>query len=68
MCGGNPIRDIFRALQTVQPKPVIQERSPTAGAAIKPQPCIYCGQILPPGYSDTTACPSCGAPRARRSI
>ncbi|NOY98452.1 MAG: zinc ribbon domain-containing protein [Chloroflexi bacterium] len=35
---------------------------PTCGAALKPQPCVYCGQILAP---EDKNCSACGAPRAR---
>ncbi len=38
---------------------------PTCGAALKPQPCAYCGQTLSP---EDTACPACGAPRARKAV
>ncbi len=96
MCGGNPIRNIFRAVETIQPRPVIRERiprertpvqpvsvkpqsicptcgakvdssfawCPSCGAALRPEPCTYCGQMLAPG---DTACSSCGAPRARKA-
>ncbi|MBT3188008.1 MAG: hypothetical protein HN736_10955 [Anaerolineae bacterium] len=36
---------------------------PSCGAALKAQPCAYCGQTLAP--SDKT-CSACGAPRVQR--
>ena len=96
MCGGNPFRSIFRAVQTVQPHPAIRDSiihgrtplqplvaekltcpscsaevdvrfswCPSCGAALKPQPCVYCEVTLSP---EDTACPACGAPRARRTV
>ncbi len=38
---------------------------PTCGAALKSQPCVYCGHSLSP---EDAACPACGAPRPRKSV
>ncbi len=65
MCGGNPIRDIFRVMQTAQPRPqMAPERPRRPQAAVQAPPaapkiaCPTCGTQVDARFS---WCPSCGS-------
>ena len=63
MCGGNPIRNIFRAVETIQPGQIVRERIPQERTPVQPLPrqqsvCPTCGAQVDASFS---WCPSCGA-------